>query len=170
IVSNRELIKRPGFPSPILPVISVTSSLINYLFALPILFCVLWWDGTQLTTAALALPIIMAIQFFFTLGLAYLVATLNVNFRDTEYILSIFLRLTFFLTGIFFDVTTVVERFFILNFNPMLHLVNAYRRILIFGELPPLSIMAILSLCSIGLVLLGYFTFKRANHRYVEEL
>src|SRR6188768_4207585 len=38
IVDNRELIKKPGFPTAILPVVTVASYLVHFLFALPILF------------------------------------------------------------------------------------------------------------------------------------
>ena len=38
IVDNRELIKRPGFPVAILPIVTVTSHLIHFFLALPILF------------------------------------------------------------------------------------------------------------------------------------
>ena len=49
IVDNRELIKRPGFPAAILPAVTVTSHLIHFLLALPILFVFLVVGGTPLT-------------------------------------------------------------------------------------------------------------------------
>lgn len=170
IVGNRELIKRPGFPSPILPLISVTSNLINFLFAIPILIGVLIYEGTTFSPVFFAIPLIMVLQFAFSMGLAYLLATFDVTFRDIEYLLGIALKLMFFMTGIFYDPAPLIEKVPILYYNPMLHIVQAYRTILIEGQLPDLLPLGILSGISILLLVVGYKTFTNASYKYVEEL
>ena len=88
ITDNRELIKRPGFPSAVLPGVTVATNLIHFLMALPILFVFLLFDGTRFTLAVLALPVVIALQFILTLAVAYFVAALNVTFRDTGHLLA----------------------------------------------------------------------------------
>lgn len=171
IVDNRDLIKRPGFPSAILPTVTVTSHLIHFVLALPILLVFLALSGIHLTETALLLPIIVALQFAFTLGLAYLLATFHVTFRDTQYLLGIFLLLGFYLTPIFYDASVIPPQYqTFYRLNPMYHLIDAYRAILIRGRVPDLTSLAILSLFILGLVLVGYNIFKRASYRFVEEL
>ena len=48
ITGNRELIRRPGFPTAILPVATVATHLIHFLLALPILLLFLAFGGNRL--------------------------------------------------------------------------------------------------------------------------
>lgn len=171
IVDNRELIKLPGFPAAILPVVAVTSHLVHFLLAIPILLLFLTFGGIQLTSAILALPLVIALQFILTLSLAYLVATFHVPFRDTQYLLGVLLQLLFFLTPIFYDASLISERYQTLyHINPMVHLIDAYRAILIRGDLPDLLSFLVLSMLSAGLLVLGFRVFMQASYRFVEEL
>jgi lipopolysaccharide transport system permease protein len=172
IVDHRELIKQPGFPSAILPVATVISNLIHFLLALPILFVFLMMDGSPLTISVVALPLVISIQFILTLGIAYLVATFHVTFRDTQYLLGVLLQLVFFLTPIFYNASVIPDRYQTLyRLNPMVHLTEAYRTLLMRGELPN-NLMALffLGVIAIALLLLGYVIFKRAGIDFVDEL
>jgi lipopolysaccharide transport system permease protein len=171
VVDNRELIKRPGFPVAILPVVTVTTHLIHFLLALPILLVLSIRGDMQFTTAILVMPLVIALQLTLTLGLAYLIASLHVTFRDTQYLLGVLLQMLFFLTPVFYDTSTIPERYrFLYRLNPMVHLLDAYRAILMRGELPdPLSLAA-LGVISGCLLYFGYLMFKRASYFFVEEL
>ena len=49
IVDNRELLRRPGFSAAILPIVTVTSHLIHFLLALPVLLLFLMLEGGRWT-------------------------------------------------------------------------------------------------------------------------
>jgi len=171
ITSNRELIRRPGFPVAILPVVTVTTNLIHFVLALPVLLVFLVLSGGTLSVTILALPLVILLQFVLSLGLGYLVATLQVTFRDTQHILGVFFMLLFYLTPVFYDASIVSGRFQTLyQLNPILHLISAYRAILIQGNLPDFG--ALLALGALGglLLWLGHTVFTRASYRFVEEL
>lgn len=172
IVDHRELIKQPGFPAAILPIVTVTSNLIHFLLALPILFVFLMIDGSRLTIYSTALPLVISIQFILTLGLAYLVATFHVTFRDTQYLLGVILQLVFFLTPIFYNASVIPERYqAFYRLNPMVELTDAYRALLMRGELPNnLLALLFLGIIAIALLLLGYAIFKKASSDFVDEL
>ena len=171
IKSSRELVRQPGFPSAILPVLAVANNLINFLIALPILMLVLIINGALPTLSVLALPLVMVTQFGFTLSLAYVVAAVNVFFRDTQHILTVFLQLYFFMTPVFYDASSVPERYRLLyQLNPMMHLVEAYRSILLHGQMPNGLPLIVLSLLAVLLLGTGLKIFTRASHRFVEEL
>lgn len=171
IVGNRELIRRPGFPAAILPVVTVSSHMVHFLLALPILALFLFVSGIYLTPAVLALPLVIALQFIFTLSLAYLAATFHVTFRDTQYLLGIFLLLGFYLTPVFYNASAIPEKYqAIYRLNPMLNLIESYRLILLYGQLPSLLSMVELGLVSSILLFIGFGVFKAASDRFVEEL
>ena len=172
IVDHRELIRQPGFRAAILPIATVTSNLIHFLLALPILLIFLIIDGSPLTIYSMALPLAISIQFILTLGLAYLVATFQVTFRDTQYLLGVILQLVFFLTPIFYDVGTIpVDYQALYRLNPMVQLTDAYRALLMRGEAPrDLLALLFLAIIAMALLLLSYAIFKKASSNFVDEL
>jgi lipopolysaccharide transport system permease protein len=171
ITDGRDLIKRPGFPAAILPVSTVTTSMIHFLLALPILLLFVVIDIGRLTAAIAALPVVIVLEFLLILGLAYLTAALQVTFRDTQHLLGILLRLLFFLTPVFYDASVIPESYQALyRLNPMAQLITAYRTILLEGQLPPFFSLLTLGVVSMGLFWVGYTVFQRASDRFVEEL
>jgi lipopolysaccharide transport system permease protein len=171
VVDNRELVKEVGFPVAILPPVTVISQLIHFLLALPILAVFLAVDGFHSSTALLALPLVILIQFAFTLSLAYIAATLQVPFRDTQYLLGITLFLFFYLTPVFYDGTSLPTAFqSVYQLNPMVHFLAAYRNILIRGEWPAARSLLMLAILSAAVLWLGYFVFIKARDHFVEEL
>lgn len=171
IVDNRELIKRPSFPSGILPIVSVSTNFIHFLLALPILFIFLILSGIQLTGAILLLPILFVVQFLFTLSLAYIVATCHVYFRDTQYLLSILLLLGFYLTPVFYNPNSIpASAKIIYRLNPMVTLIEDYRAILLEGSIPELIPLLLVTLAAALLLWAGYSIFNHSSQRFVEEL
>jgi lipopolysaccharide transport system permease protein len=171
IVGNRELIRRPGFPTAVLPVVTVTSHLVHFVLALPVLLLFLSRAGIPLTRAILALPLVITLQFVFTLSLSYLLATVHVTFRDTQYLLNILLLLGFYLTPVFYDSTAVPQKFqLIYLLNPMYHFINAYRVILLHGVWPDFVSLGLVGAAASVLFLLGYRYFIHTSYQFVEEL
>jgi lipopolysaccharide transport system permease protein len=171
IIDNRDLIRRPGFPPIVLPVVTVTANFIHFVLALPILLLFLFFSNVQITAAILALPAIFVVQFLFTLSLSYFIAALHVTFRDTQYLMGIVLLLGFYLSPVFYDTSSIPERYQgLYGLNPMAILIGAYRDLLINGRLPDVITLLILSLTSAGLLWLGYRVFTQASYKFAEEL
>lgn len=171
IVDNRDLTKCPGFPAAMLPAVAVASNLIHFLLALPILFVFLLLGGTGLTGAVMALPLVIALQFILTLSLAYFTATFYVTFRDTQHLLSVLLNLLFFLSPIFYSssaVPTQYETFY--QLNPMVHLIEAYRVILLAGKPPNGLHLLVLTFTAAAILAFGYYVFRKASDHFVDHL
>jgi lipopolysaccharide transport system permease protein len=171
IVDGRSLIKRPGFPVALLPVVTVMANLVHFVLALPVLLLFLLLTGLPLHGTILLLPLLIAIQFLLTLSIAYFLAAVHVTFRDTQHLVGVFLLLFFYLTPIFYDGSVVPATYqSIYRLNPLLHLLEAYRSILIEGSLPDFGVLGLVTAVSAGLLLLGFRVFRRASYTFVEEL
>ncbi len=171
IVGNRELVRRPGVPSVILPVVTVASNLVHFVLSLPILFGLLILSDVQITSAVLALPALIVIEFVLILGFAYPVAIINVWFRDTQHVLRVALQLLFYLTPVFYETRAVPAQLqWFYRINPLAHLVDGYRAVLMRGELPNASSLLYLMVASSALCLAGVAWFRHASHRFADEL
>ncbi|MEO5826748.1 MAG: ABC transporter permease [Gemmatimonadales bacterium] len=172
IVDNRELVRLAGFPVAILPVVTVAANLTQFMFALPILAVFLLIGGaTPLTAAPLLLPLLIAIQFLLLLSLAYFIAALHVTFRDIKHLLQIILMLGFYLTPVFYELRQAPSEYaFIYQLNPMVHLIGAYRAILLHGTMPAFLPLAGVTGGSLMLLIFSYRRFVRASSNFVDEL
>ena len=154
IVDSGPLIKRVPFPPQILPAVSVTATLINFLLALPLLvvFMVAW--GLPLGWSLVALPLPIAIQYVFTLGLTIVLSMLTVRYRDLQQLLGSLLTLWFFLTPVLYPITMVPSWFHgFLLLNPMAILVGSFQDALYGSQLPPLRNLALVA--GLAVVILG---------------
>ena len=171
IVGNRDLIKRPGVPAAILPVVTVASHLVHFLLALPVLFVLLAFSGIGLTASVAALPMLIAIQFVLILSLAYPVAAIHVWFRDTQYLLRIALQLLFYLTPVFYETSAIPDRYQALyRLNPMVTIVESYRAVLLQHRLPDGPALLSVTVVSLAVLVMGVAVFRRTSHRFVDEL
>ena len=171
ITSNLALIRQPNFPTAILPVVTTTTGLIHFLLALPVLIIFLAMDGVQPNSVLLYLPVLMVIQFVLTVSLAYPLAAINVTFRDTQHTLGVVLQMLFYLTPIFYDLSSVPKQYQPLyQLNPMVPLIEAYRAILLKGIQPDWSALLIVSVVVAALLPIGLGIFRRQSDRFVEEL
>jgi len=171
ITNNKALIRQPNFPTAILPVVTTMTGLIHFMLALPVLILFLAIDGVQPSLVLLVLPLLMLIQFILTVSLAYPLAALNVTFRDTQYTLGVVLQMVFYLTPIFYDISSVPKQFQpFYQLNPMVPLLGAYRAILLKGTQPDWLALLILSLVVAALLPIGLGIFRRQSTTFVEEL
>jgi lipopolysaccharide transport system permease protein len=144
---------------------------VHFLLSLPILFVLLLGSDVSLSGAVALLPLLIAIEFVLIAGLAYPVAILSVWFRDTQHVLRIALQLLFYLTPIFYQASSAPDGMrLLLNINPLAHLVDAYRAVLMRGTAPGLGSLSYLLALSIVLLIIGLAWFRRARGRFADEL
>src|SRR3990172_11529598 len=146
ITSNSNLIKKAaGFPSEILPIITVTSNLISHLIGVGLLILALILTTSNLT---LAIPVIFVYMFFisiFAVGLGWILSSVNVFLRDIQQVVGIIMMGWLFFTPIFYSSGIIPPKFLlILKLNPMFHMVEGYRYALLVGKLPPITDFAYL--------------------------
>ena len=171
IISSSPLIRQPGFPAAILPIVVVTTGLIHFLLAIPVLVVFLLIDGVKLTPLVLFLPLLQVIQFGVTVTISYLLAALNVTFRDTQHTLGVLLQLLFYLSPIFYEIDSIPDKYwYIYGLNPMVHILTSYRQILMWGTQPDWTALAIITTITMLLLPASYQLFKRQSLNFVEKI
>jgi lipopolysaccharide transport system permease protein len=171
IKNNADLITLPGFPVAILPVVVVATKWINFLIALPVLVLVLWSEGVVFSASLFFLPVLFLVQFVFILALAYVASAINVYVRDLQHIIGVLIQLYFFITPIFYSLSAVPPQYaWVYAANPMSHLVEGYRAIFMDATAPDGAALAILGGVSLVALAGALRLFRRARHRFLEEL
>lgn len=185
IVNSGHLIGKIYFPREVLPTSLVLSELVNFALALPVLAVILVLSGIPLTVHALWVPVVIAIQLVFTLGVVLLLATAHVYYRDTGMIMSVVLLAWFFLTPIIYPMEDMRFRYlpvigmsaerFMYIVNPMASLVATYR-VVLYGSPtgppaePAYGFLLRTAVTAAVVFVVGYAVFARHSGRFGEQI
>jgi len=171
IFENANLIKRNVFPSEILPVYPVIAGVVTELIGFAILVVALLLTGHPMRPVMLLLPVILLLQVVLTVGLAWIIAGTTVFIRDLGQMLGVMLTLGIFLTPIFYPPSVVPKGMqVLLTVNPMYALVEAYRSLILRGQLPALGDVALLASIGVVVFLVGYRVFTRMQPAFADVL
>ena len=181
IVSAAPLIKKVYFPREVLPISIVLSNLVNFVIGLPVFFLLALIMKHPINSYIVLLPLIILVQIFFILGITFITSTINVFYRDTRHILDVLVLAWFFLTPIFYPITTVREQYIVagvtLNLrlwlrrlNPMASIIASYRDILYWGTPSGIDFLLRTALTSLIILIIGYLIFLRYSPRFSEEV
>jgi lipopolysaccharide transport system permease protein len=181
IVGSTNLVNKVYFPREILPLSTVLAELFNFCLALVILFGMIFVSGIELTPWILLLPLVILIQVIFTLGIGFILATLNVFYRDTQQIMNVVMLAWFFVTPIFYQVSILPRNYQLLGItidvwrwahilNPMTSLIATYRVILYNGAPPAYDFLLRTAVTAFAFFLIGAYIFRRYSWRFAEEI
>ena len=169
ISGGGSLITKAMFPPQILPAVSVLTNLANYLFALPLLIGFMLIAGIQPSLAFIALPIVMAFELVFLLGLGFGLAALNVHYRDIQHILGNLLTLVFFLCPIIYPASNVPQQLhFSLVLNPIALFTEMYQGIFLDGAFPEMHEFVITGSVAGVSLLVGCWVFNYYRESFAE--
>jgi len=176
IIAGSNLVKKVLFPAEILPIVVIISNLIHFFLALPILFFFIGFSKIPFGINLIFFPVVVIVQFLFTLSIVLLLAAFSVHYRDIQQILTNLVTLWFFMSPIIYPLSGLpsgAKKFMILmNLNPMSHIMVGYHRSFlqmmdtgngIFPNNVPLPWMGLLGVTVFSLILF-VFSYKVFSH------
>lgn len=171
IIANKDLVKKIYFPREILPLSVVTSGLMNLLFSFAIVFIALIVSRINITLNIVYLPVIILVEYVFTLGLSLIVSSLNVYFRDLEHILGILMMAWFYFTPIIFPVEMIPKEYLKYFFlNPMTPIIISFKDVLYYGKSPDFIMLGISFIIGLLVLIFGFNLFKVLQKNFAEEI
>src|SRR5437762_1370428 len=142
ISGNAGLIKKVMFPAEALPLVVVLSHLVHFALAIPVLLVAIGiyvaLGRATLSPLITLLPFLMLLQTIFVAGVAMMVSSASVLFRDLRDLITNLMQLGFFITPIIYLVDRIDSRPIraLLRLNPMTSFVVSYQDVLFWGRLP----------------------------------
>lgn len=171
ILFNSEIIKKVYFPRVILPISSVTSGLINFLISCIIVILFAIFSGVGISVYLFMLPLVIIIQYIFTLGVVFVLSALEIYVRDIEHIINFLISMLFYVTPILYTPSYVPDKFaWILKINPLAYIIESYHSIIYYKTMPNMSDIGIILTISIVLFFVGYKIFDKLQKGFAEEV
>ena len=171
VVANGNILKKVYFPREIIPISVTTSQLVNFLITCLIMFVFILVSGVGFSIHILLMPVLILIQYALTLAINFILSALTVYAHDIDHFVSVALTLGFYATPIVYLSTMLPEKFqWAMHANPMAVLVESYRAILYYHQMPDLFWLGIWALISFVAIIVCYKLFKKLEKSFVEEL
>jgi homopolymeric O-antigen transport system permease protein len=171
IVDSGALIRKVSVPKEIFPLAAVGANLVNFVLSLVPLFVFIVILRVRVTWAVLWILPAALLLAMFTLGLALLLSTVHVFFRDVRYFYDSVLLAWFYVTPIVYPVDILSPRArAVLEWNPMYMLVQLFRASLYTGVAPGWRTLVIAAAESATMLVGGWAIFRRYQPRFVYYL
>jgi ABC-type polysaccharide/polyol phosphate export permease len=171
LVEHTNLITKTIFPSEIIPLSIFFSSLVSHLIATGLFAVASGVILRRVDAGVLALPLFALLLGVFAIGIAWTVSSLQVYLRDTAQVVIVGLTGWFWLTPIFLDETHFPPAArFLVHWNPVAHVVKAYRARLLGAE--PVTSEGLLYLAAAAIVsfAMGGLFFRHLKRGFADVL
>ena len=168
IVNNASLITKVYVPKYLYPVTKILSTSIDLFLSIIPLTIVVLLTGAPITKAWLLIPLLFVLLMVFSSGMAFLLSTINVFFRDTQFLWGLATTVWMYATPLFYPETAIPERFrMLLRLNPMYHYISCFRRVLMYGYAPTLQELGACLLFSVCVYFAGIVVFKKNEGKFI---
>ena len=180
LIVNANLVKKVYFPRELLVVSSVGALLVTFAIELAVLSAILLGFGNMVLPWLPMVLVVVVLETCFVLGIALVLAPLNVYLRDVKHFVSIALQLAFYSAPIVYPLRLVPKHATVLGLriglrsiyelNPLVTLINCFRAVLYDLRFPDLGDLGYLTAWAIGLLVIGHWVFGRLDRRLAEEV
>jgi lipopolysaccharide transport system permease protein len=167
LVSHGSLITKVYFPHEILPLTYVIAAMFDFVIGLLVLVVMMLYYGVPITIHALYVIPIMTTLAVFVLSISLILSMLQVRYRDVGVAIPLGLQIWMFATPVVYPISSVQSlpsRWHALYMsNPMVGLIENFRRVVLQGVEPDMNLFLISVLTSVISFFIAYIFFRHAD-------
>lgn len=185
IVGRGDLLRKLKFPKYIVVVSSTVSALINLVISLFVVLIFMIVNGVEFRPTILLFPLVVVELYIFALGIAFLLSTMFVRFRDIGHIWDVIMQAWFYATPIIYPLTQLINvgwlsvAKLVMMLNPIAQIIQDARYLVVTTQTETIWglvgqqcwLLKLIPLLIIAIVLLvGVTVFRRRSPYFAEEL
>jgi lipopolysaccharide transport system permease protein len=175
VVQQGSLISKTYFPRGVVVLAKIGAVGFTTLMEMSVMLIILLVAGNMVLPWLPVVAFLLVLQAMFALGIGLVLSVANVYFRDVQYFVGLILQVLFYAAPIAYPVTLVEDKLgsewmWLYRANPMVDLIEAYRRVLYDLRWPSLGGVSYFAAWAVAMLALGIFVFARAEPRLAEEL
>lgn len=173
--ANRSMIKAFTFPRASIPIAAVLQSTMTSMLTMVVMVAVILVippHALPQVTWPLLVPIFV-IQAITNLGIMFITARIGFHIPDVSNMLGVVSRFLMYGSGVMFPISRFIKdptAMAIVEMNPLYQIVDMMRTVLLDGQVPEMRSWAISITWAVGLLVLGFIYFWRAEESYGREL
>ena len=173
IVDNAGLLKSVRFPRAVLPIGTVLFNLAQFVLTASVFLPVMMlWFRVPPAAPMILFPVFLTLQAAFVIGVALILATATVFFRDVRHLLEVALAVLFWTTPIVYELRQVSNdglRLLIL-LSPMSSFVVAYENLFFYRQWPGATLWLVTTTYAVGAFIIGSMLILAFEDRFTEQM
>lgn len=173
ILWNASLIKKVYIPKYLFPLANVLSSMVNFGFSYIAMILVMIITGAPFHWMMFTSILPFLYLVIFSYGISMLLCTLNVFFRDTQHLYSVFLTVWMYISAIFYSVDALAENpasapvASFINANPLYQYIRYFREIIMDGTFPGIMQNISCIVWAAAMLVIGTVAFKLTQKKFI---
>lgn len=174
---SASVIKKVYVPKYIYPISNVISNFVTFVISLSVLVCFIIYfyffsnEPPHITPYVFLSPIPILILLVLCIGIGLILCTLEVFFKDIEYLYEVFCMLLFYMTPIFYQVEqlNIASKFFkmALMANPLYSITQMFRSCVLYGEMFNINHLLYSSAFALVVLVVGLFVFYKKQDKFI---
>ena len=169
LVDSATLLKKVYFPRLVIPISSVMSGVVDFVFAFIVLLAMMLVYGVLPTANVMWLPLLLVLAFGTALGVGLWLSALNVQYRDVRHTISFLTQFWLFATPIAYPSSLLSEPWrTVYALNPMVGVVEGFRWALLGTGTAPGPMILVSSLTALIILVGGAFYFRRMEKTFAD--
>jgi lipopolysaccharide transport system permease protein len=171
-VGNQNIVTKIYFPRIILPSASVLTNLVDFAISSVILVGLMVYYGFAPSLLGFALlPLLILITMFSALGVGLLFASLNVKYRDVQFVLPFFIQLLIFVAPVIYPASIIGEQYqWLLGINPMAGVIDTARATLLNQDTINGALLLTSSIATVVYSTVGYMYFRSVEQYFADVI
>jgi len=172
VVSNVNLVTKVYFPRVLLPLAAVLVPVVDFLLGFAVLIPVMAWYGTWPDgPQALLAPLFVLLALLTALGIGFLLAALNVRYRDVPYAIPVFLQVLPLVSGVPYALEQIPEKWqWLLSLNPVTAVISGWRWAMLGAHAPDVGQTAVSVAVALVLLVGGLAFFRSSEPRFADTI
>ena len=172
ITGNQQYVKKVVFPLEILNMVSVANALFHMLLGFLILIAVFLVSGGTIHWTIILAPIVILPFVLFLMGMSWFIAVLGVYVRDLSQFIGVIVTLLLFLGPIVYPFSRLPEviKPYVLWGNPLTIVIEQFRAVVLFGELPDWNLLGIYSIFAVLMLVFGAWFFEKTRNGFADVI
>lgn len=180
IRNSASIIKKVYVPKYIYPIANVISNFITFLISLSVLVCFIIFfmfvtigqnDPPHITGYVFLAPIPIIILFMLCIGVGLIICTLDVFFKDIDYLYEVFCLLLFYMTPIVYKVDSlkIQNHIFLmaLKANPMYSITEMFRCCVLYGRMFDINHLLYSLGFAVLTMIIGVWAFYKNQDKFI---
>ena len=179
--ANAAIMKKVYVPKYIYPLAGIFSNFITLAISL-ICFVAVWiffrltgfsgGDGLSVNAYALLFFVPLFLLLVFVVGIGFILAVLQVYFRDIKYMWDVFCTLLFYMVPIIYTIDRIKTDWtrFIIEANPLYSIIQLFRQCVLYGQPMDNKLLLHAFAWSFGALLVGIYIYNKKSDDLIFHL
>ena len=173
VANNKSIVTKVYIPKYVLTLVKMFTNLFKMMISWGLILIMMLLFKVPYTFYMLQFLPVLIVLFILSFGISTILMHFGVFVEDLNNVMNILLKLVFYMSGIFYAISTRVPDPFnriLLNLNPIALIIDSFRKAFLTGSLINYRMLCIWLIVGIVLSIIGIKTIQKYENSYVKVI